>query len=75
MHLTPGLTLEDLLQSQRGCGRPQMTMTSTRLASSGFSENKDLVGGAQSRGPIKPGLDHVGCSPDSYSFTAAMGNK
>ena len=52
-----------------------MTMTSTRLAFSGFSENKDLVGGAQSRGLVKPGLDHVGCSPDSYSFTAATGNK
>ena len=52
-----------------------MTMTSTRLAFSGFSENKDLVGGAQSRGLIKPGLDHVGCCPGSYSFTAATGSK
>ena len=52
-----------------------MTMTSTRLASSGFSENKDLVGDAQSRGLIKPGLGHVGCSPGSYSLTSATGSK
>ena len=52
-----------------------MTMTSTRLAFSGFSLKKDLVGGAQSRGLIKPGLDHVGCCSGFYSFTAATGSK
>ena len=33
-------------------------MTSTRLASSGFSDNKGFGWGAQSRGLIKPGLGH-----------------